>query len=563
MSLSAFKLKKLTAAIGTCLVLGASGPMLADTDLIVENDSLGLTAFVGSGSQEVLSTSIRIVGPEGFVFEDRIEGTLIDWLPPEGLPDGLYTWEAWTVSANPQSELRDPISASQREELPQEALEARYEKIPIERFYSADDLNVTTESGHFKVRDGWLETLEETLGDEFSQTTRKFGIGRIAGALLNFVIPSAHAQDLTASGANPRVIWNRDDDTLDYEAGGTNLRWRLQHPGRVSGLHYALSVYTSAPNHTLTLRGTSPGNTGRPRVGIGTITASEALHIRSTASANIRLDNPSVNQSWFIKNQNAGKFEIGEVTNELGAFVIAPDSPMSSLHIRPNQDCVANPFGGEFCGSVESRIGVNTSEPLANLHIVAGSSGGLLLPDRAAAIRLEGSAGGATRIFGSESGFSIGTTQGGSANIFQVDGGAPSGSLIIGSNGNVGIGTGTPSQNLQITSSARTAILIDSGPNEQADFTFREDGIARWAFRMRGGNQNFEIARRAADGSALDTPITIANNDGRTILRNGLQLVSQTPPSNPFSGATLFVNESSGDLQVRFANGTTRTIATN
>ena len=97
--------------LGSCMLLGISTASIAETQLTVENDGLALTAIVSS-SKDILSTSIRVVGPDGFVFEDRFEDSTLQWIPEGDLADGRYHWETWTVTVTPGAPMRQ-INAPQ------------------------------------------------------------------------------------------------------------------------------------------------------------------------------------------------------------------------------------------------------------------------------------------------------------------------------------------------------------------------------------------------------------------------------------------------------------------
>ena len=57
------KLKAGSIALGSCMLLGISATSVAETRLTVDNDGLVLSAIVSS-SKDVLSTSLRVVGPD-------------------------------------------------------------------------------------------------------------------------------------------------------------------------------------------------------------------------------------------------------------------------------------------------------------------------------------------------------------------------------------------------------------------------------------------------------------------------------------------------------------------
>jgi len=55
--------------------------------------------FIAGGTRQVLSLNVRLVGPDRFVFEQKVENSVLQWIPPGDLADGYYHWEAWVVSA--------------------------------------------------------------------------------------------------------------------------------------------------------------------------------------------------------------------------------------------------------------------------------------------------------------------------------------------------------------------------------------------------------------------------------------------------------------------------------
>jgi len=100
MNKSGKQLKRHALALWGWLLFSVSAVTVAQTDVQVENDGLTIRAIISSASN-VLSTSIRVVGPDGFVFEDRIEDGALQWIPEGDLADGFYSWEIWTVTVEP------------------------------------------------------------------------------------------------------------------------------------------------------------------------------------------------------------------------------------------------------------------------------------------------------------------------------------------------------------------------------------------------------------------------------------------------------------------------------
>ena len=128
---------------------------------------MALTAIVSS-SKDILSTSIRVVGPDGFVFEDRFEDSTLQWIPEGDLADGRYNWEVRTVTVTPGAPIIEisapqapaPNPTGQQSAGEGIATSANPEQptieIPIERYFEEADKRVHTESGSFEVRDGWM-----------------------------------------------------------------------------------------------------------------------------------------------------------------------------------------------------------------------------------------------------------------------------------------------------------------------------------------------------------------------------------------------------------------------
>ena len=196
--------------LGSCMLLGISTASIAETQLTVENDGMALTAIVSS-SKDILSTSIRVVGPDGFVSEDRIEDGALQWVPEGDLADGRYKWEVRTVTVTPGAPMIEisapqapaPIptgqqSAGESSDTSTESEQPAVE-IPIERYFEEADKRVHTESGSFEVRGGLMvPNVNEQEAISRLEPARPGLLGSIAGAVLDFVFPSAHADQLIA-----------------------------------------------------------------------------------------------------------------------------------------------------------------------------------------------------------------------------------------------------------------------------------------------------------------------------------------------------------------------------
>lgn len=564
------KIKPLTMAIGACLTLGAAASLWAQTDVLVTNDGQALSAIVNSGSEDVLSTSIRIVGPNDFVFEKRVEGGAIDWIPEAGLEDGVYHWEAWTVTVSPEAEMRDVVGDMARTELDEATIQHRIDNTPVERFFRGQDKSVTTESGSFRVRDGWLEPADDHDGDSLSEASEPNAFLRFAGGVLNALVPSAHAEtfttDLRVRKLVPRIYWET--------TGSAQTDWNFA-VGNATGDLFLMNDTTFFGSASMIVRENSAANSLvvrgslSPSVGIGTSAPAQSnFHIR-TSRPQIRLEDTSESQNWFIKAANQGAFEIGETwfnsetISSHSAFRIYPDTPEGAMQIQRFQSC-AFTFPGQppNCGVERGRVGINTT-PSADLHIrsTEGPPFGPFANHSSATLRLESSSGTAMTVSGGTS--LLVSRVGGDSNIFGVHGGAPSNSLRIASDGNVGLGTNSPSTAMHIDKAGRAGFILSAGEGEQADMTYRTGGINRFIFRVNAGSNDFEIARRSATGGFLDSPIRVSYNNGDVQIANALILSESSTPTPPGSGAKLYVDSGNKNLMVRFANGTVKTIATN
>ncbi len=525
MSLSAFKLKKLTAAIGTCLVLGASGPMLADTNLEVVNDGLMLSAFVDGSSDVVLSMSVRIIGPDGFALEKRVEDSVIDWIPEGDLVDGIYHWEAWTVTASPSAQPREfmfdrampqPDVADQGGTRIQsdQAAEISQDDVPVERFFRSQDKQVIRESGSFRVNNGWLEELKENPDDSLSRHAEPSGVQRLVGALLDRLIPTAHAETFDTNVVIEKsfpFLEYRDTDAASVNSGRAFIayfdelmRFQIRYgqagtfPTIIPLLTTPIAIERGAASSSIFIRGggSNPSAFGSGFIGMGTNTPTQALHI-SRANPQIRLEDTGESQSWFIRNQNAGRFEIADVSGANNQFTIEPGAPDLALYIRSN-----------------GNVGIGTSVPQRRLEVSSDSGCQIRLRQNNELIQL----------CQFDDRFEI-QPQGGRG-TFRIDNPAPRHSLVIGGSGDVGLGTESPDAALHVrrTDNSAEIRVEDTGTSDQIQFRVINEGPAR-----------FRMENNAAGGSTW----TFSNfSSGFAINRAG-------------TGTTEMLLRNNGDLQIR------------
>jgi len=241
-------------------------------------------------------------------------------------------------------------------------------------------------------------------------------------------------------------------------------------------------------------------------------------------------------------NGGQNKFSIDDVDGGRTPFTLEAGAPSHSLYVDD---------GG--------RIGFGTSTPVVENHIVDGDSPTVRLQQ-------DGSSGFTAQTWdmaGNEANFFIRDVTNGSRLPFRIQPSAPSDSLYISSTGDIGLGTSSPDvPGAHIKSTGRAALFIEAGADEQSDISLGDTGLARFIIRTRATTHNFEISRRAENGGSLDRPFLIPFATGIAQFENGLNLVSDDEPPTPNSGALLFVDNATGDLMVKFANGTLKTLLT-
>jgi hypothetical protein len=181
------------------------------------------------------------------------------------------------------------------------------------------------------------------------------------------------------------------------------------------------------------------------------------------------------------------RFSIRDVTGGNNVFTIEADSPSNSLYIEDN-----------------GRVGIGTSTPYVELHIVDGDSPTLRLAQ-------DGSSGFTPQtwdVSGNETNFFIRDATGGSRLPLRIRPGAPTSSIDIAADGDVGMGTSSPAADgLHInrtTGGAANMLRLtnDGGPYIQLENT---DTSESWYFNHEDASPNrFIISSSATAGPQLE-----------------------------------------------------------
>lgn len=455
----------------------------AATQIDAQSDGISID-FNGYSDQELLSMTVRISGPNGKVLEERTESGQLLWIPEDDLPDGNYVWEATVVTISGHARVREIAEQSNLHAAYDDgygsagSLESMHQEVPIERFFFDEDKIVTQQFGTFEVLNGIVDDFttrsQSTMGKSTSSVEKSPNLLlRLVGYTLDLLVPSAHAQDLTATGTAPEVQWDRNGTTptIDFliKSWSGDAEFRGQN-------FDIFNIFYDAPNQSMSIR----PDGSRPAIGIGTINPSETLHINST-QPRIRINNSAQAQSWYVKNTNTGRFEISENSGNDNAFTIEPGTQPNALHLNG------------------ITVGMGTDSPQDLLHINS--------PGNAARIRLQNTVNTYQLATGETSGFRItenGTTQ------FQIMPGAPTNSMRITSDGNVGLGTNSPQHTVHAVSNgglAQIRVTETNGSNGLTMFAIENSGHPRFRLRNSSLNSNWDF-RTAGSGSSEQFQIT-------------------------------------------------------
>jgi len=191
---SSVLLAALLTPVHTAIAKGGDGVVIqAETDGIS-------THFTASGDANILTMLVRVIGPEGFVFEQRTSEPSVQWIPQANVLDGIYEWEVRAVTPAPESSGGATLQGQERRE--------------------------HIASGSFRIVNGVLapSNREQAAPGAPSLTTR------IGTAVLDFLFPSAQAQagafddfvTITRDNADPSLALF--DPNLDIGAPWWRIR---------------------------------------------------------------------------------------------------------------------------------------------------------------------------------------------------------------------------------------------------------------------------------------------------------------------------------------------------
>lgn len=228
----------------------------------------------------------------------------------------------------------------------------------------------------------------------------------------------------------------------------------------------------------------------------------------------IKFDDTSTSASfpsndWQItandsENGGANKFSIDDITGGRTPFTIEASAPSHSLYVDD---------GG--------RIGVGTSTPVVEMHVVSGDSPTLRLEQ-------DGSSGFTQQtwdVAGNETNFFVRDATNGSKLPFKIKPGAPNNALFVDADGDIGLGTQTPKADLHILANNSNTLLVGASDTDYK-MLVKDNGTTHL--------QSNYADPDATSCGGLDcgrfTPVlTIEDNNSNTLGRTLLGLKNDAP----------------------------------
>jgi len=237
-------------------------------------------------------------------------------------------------------------------------------------------------------------------------------------------------------------------------------------------------------------------------------------------------------------NGGANKFSIDDIDSGRTPFTIEAGAPSHLLYV-----------------SEKGRIGVGTSTPQSEIHILSGDTPTLRLE--------QDSRGGWPKqtwvISGNESNFFIRDVTGGSAFPFMIRSGAPHRSIYIGGNGNIGLKTSTPNGLLDVahpTNANDHALLVD--PSGYVGVNIDNGLLPAGIFDVQttGGISNFTVTSSGDIGLGTTSPSAKLEVVGNAVIRgtDSKVTITDTTTGGAADVRTLLTLNSEHGSNIKFEN---------
>jgi|GEM_PF-6158391 len=466
--------------VGLGTLTTVSSPLVASepSEATVATVAIGQRFIDVEASVNFESAVLRVAGPQGYALTRHVS-----------VVDGPFITADLLLDAEP-ARFGGAAELQQRDFVPDGTY--RYE---IE--FRTGDGSVEISTGAFRVEGGSayeLQPVEEEAAEDapLSYKHDQTGlIGRVAGAVVDFVFPSAHAQsgdfdnfvsirNTTGTGSSRLNLNATDSISIDADA------WRLVND---DGTGHAFEIIEGTTGPRLVIQ--QGGN-----VGIGTETPQSRLHVNSGGGFQLRLtDGTNVTRLDAF----GSRFAIYG-TNGANQFRINGDAPSASQAI-----------------DADGNVGFGTATPAQKMHIVS--------EDVATRLRIDPT-GSTWDLWAGSAGLWF-VENDGSTTPLKLGNGAPNDSLVVSASGAIGLGTASPADPLHVrraggetaavrvetvggaTANRRLFFLRNNG-NPIFRFEDTSDAQKVWDFRLT--ESGFSITRVGSGALEMD----LSNNGNVT-----------------------------------------------
>ena len=392
---------------------------------------------------------LTVKGPDGVYFQQSFNGLSLPFietydLDGNPLPDGLYVFELRAT----------PILSKETKAAMAEARESGdYAAMPRMRAADALPAQPLTQSGYFSIENGFI-VIPELEPIRAAKTDDGRGEGARPGS--------------PTGGSEPGGV----EDVGEFDNDGNTRDQVILDDLIVDG---SACIGFDCVN--------------------GEVFGFDTIRLKEN-NLRIKFEDTSINNfpgnDWQLTandsvNGGANKFSIDDITGGRTPFTIEALAPSHSLYVDD---------GG--------RIGLGTSIPAVDLHIIDGDSPTLRLQQ-------DGSSGFAPQtwdVAGNETNFFIRDASNGSTLPFRIRPGAPTSSIYIHGDGKVGLGTTSPDEQLHVEGGNLT--VQDNAGNIGGSITAIGEDSALAVTRDSGTtNSGHQIATFTNNGSSL---ITLENS---------------------------------------------------
>lgn len=488
----------LASATMAFTVLAANGSKGATLEIRVSTTAQDLATWIDvPANSTIIHARLTVVGPHGTVVH-RQEGEwdTLFWQPIADAPDGRYKWEALFVlpSHDASQQVDGPAKNSGREMLLESGVLYIHEGILLEEQPLLDSSG--SELGPEAIQQENRSVLTTIRGNN---QDRPGMLARSAGAILDFLIPSAAAADLVSDqliieGSNPNLDYN-DTDSSDIP------NWAI------FGEESAYKIYYNGNNlPTFGISSTAPGGTFSIHANGGACASSNSqcdftgneffdLSLRSGIPGIEWLDADQA-QEWGLF-ADVQSFRLADRTAGNETLYVQAGTREAAMYISSNAGDVGD-LGGD--------IGLGTTAPESLLHLIDGAFPDIRFDDGIGFAEIEYSAG----ILGIDSDNS---TPGDRAFNLDLGGSPPNDSFSMAADGDVGLGTGTPATALHVSKDTSATIRAENTSGTTAErvlFQLFNNGKTRFSINNTGAGEiwtfdntgvSFDISR-VGTGSA-------------------------------------------------------------